>query len=67
VRPFQKQPEVQPLIDQIRTAALEIERLADTHAESADRADAIVVPLMGEGRILGVVALTARAPSGFSP
>jgi diguanylate cyclase (GGDEF)-like protein len=67
VRPFQKQPEVQPLIDQIRTAALEIERLADTHAESAERADAIVVPLMGEGRILGVVALTARAPSGFSP
>jgi diguanylate cyclase (GGDEF)-like protein len=67
VRPFQKQPEVQPLIDQIRTAALEIERLADTHAESADRADAIVVPLIGEGRILGVVALTARAQNGFSP
>lgn len=67
VRPFQKQPEVQPLIDQIRTAALEIERLADTHAESADRADAIVVPLMGEGRIWGVVALTTRASNGFSP
>ena len=67
VRPFQKQPEVQPLIDQIRTAALEIERLADTHAESADRADAIVVPLIGEGRILGVVTLTARAQNGFSP
>jgi diguanylate cyclase (GGDEF)-like protein len=67
VRPFQKQPSVQPLVNQIRTAVLEIERLAEAHSESADRADAIVVPLIGEGRILGVVALTARAPSGFSP
>jgi diguanylate cyclase (GGDEF)-like protein len=67
VRPFQKQPDTQPLVDQIRAAVLEIERLAQAHRESADRADAIVVPLMGEGRILGVVALTARAQNGFSP
>jgi len=67
VRPFQKQPDTQPLVNQIRAAVLEIERLTETHRESAERADAIVVPLMGEGRILGVVALTARASSGFSP
>ena len=67
VRPFQKQPSVQPLVTQIRTAVLEIERLAEAHRESAEHADAIVVPLMGEGRILGVVALTARAQNGFSP
>ena len=67
VRPFQKQPDTQPLVDQIRAAVLEIERLAQAHRESAERADAIVVPLISEGRILGVVTLTARAPSGFSP
>ena len=67
VRPFQKQPEMQPLVNQIRTAALEIEQIAEAHSESADRADAIVAPLMGEGRIWGVVALTTRMPNGFSP
>jgi diguanylate cyclase (GGDEF)-like protein len=67
VRPFQKRPAVQPLVNQIRAAVLEIERLAEAHRESAERADAIVVPLIGEGRILGVVALTARAQHGFSP
>jgi len=67
VRPFQKQPSVQPLVNQIRTAVLEIERLAEAHSESADRADAIVVPLLGDRRVLGVVALTARTQNGFSP
>jgi diguanylate cyclase (GGDEF)-like protein len=67
VRPFQKQPSIQPLVNHVRAAVLEVERLTEAHQESAERADAIVVPLMGEGRILGVVALTARAPSGFSP
>jgi diguanylate cyclase (GGDEF)-like protein len=67
VRPFQKQPRVQPLVNQIRTAVLEIERLAEAHSESADRADAVVVPLLDNRRILGVVALTARIPNGFSP
>jgi diguanylate cyclase (GGDEF)-like protein len=67
VRPFQKQPRVQPLVNQIRTAVLEIERLAEAHSESADRADAVVVPLLDDRRILGVVALTARTPNGFSP
>jgi diguanylate cyclase (GGDEF)-like protein len=67
VRPFQKQPSVQPLVTQIRTAVLEIERLAEAHSESADRADAVVVPLLDDRRILGVVALTARTQNGFSP
>ena len=67
VRPFQKQPDAQPLVNQIRTAVLDIERVAQAHSEHAERADAIVVPLIGEGRILGVVALTARAQNGFSP
>jgi len=66
VRPFQKQPSVQPLVTQIRTAVLEIERLAEAHSESADRADAVVVPLLDDRRILGVVALTARTQNGFS-
>ena len=67
VRPFQKQPSVQPLVNQIRAAALEIERLAEAHSESIDRADAVVVPLLDNRRVLGVVALTARTQNGFSP
>ncbi|MCL6534868.1 MAG: diguanylate cyclase [Armatimonadetes bacterium] len=67
VRPFQKRPALQSLVSQIRAAVLEIERLAEAHHESVDQSDAIVVPLMGEGCILGVVALTTCAPNGFSP
>ena len=67
VRPFHKQPDVQPLVNQIRAATLEIERLAEAQGASADQADAVVVPLLGDGRILGVVALTARTQNGFSP
>jgi diguanylate cyclase (GGDEF)-like protein len=66
-RPFHKQPDVQPLVNQIRAAVLEIERIAEAQGASADRADAVVVPLLGDGRILGVAALTARTQNGFSP
>ena len=65
-RPFQKQPAIQPLVNQIRAAVLGTERLADTHSKSVDSADAIVIPLVGKRRVLGVVALTARAQNGFN-
>jgi GAF domain-containing protein len=67
VRPFQKQPSIQPLVNHVRAAVLGIERLAEAHSESIDRADAIVVPLLDNRRILGIVAFTARTQNGFSP
>jgi uncharacterized protein YigA (DUF484 family) len=67
VRPFQKQPSIQPLVNHVRAAVLGIERLAEAHSESIDRADAIVVPLLDNKRILGIVAFTARTQNGFRP
>ncbi len=66
LRPFHKPPDVQPLVNQIRAAVQGTERIADAHSELADRTDAVVVPLMGDGRVLGVLALTTRAQNGFS-
>jgi uncharacterized protein YigA (DUF484 family) len=66
VRPFQKQPSIQPLVNHVRAAVLEVERLAEAHSESIDRAEAIVVPLLDNRRILGIVAFTARTQNGFS-
>ena len=66
VRPFQKQPALQPLVNQIRAAVAGVDRLAEAHKKSADRADAVVIPLVANRRILGVVALATRAPDGFN-
>ncbi|MGQ9901964.1 MAG: diguanylate cyclase [Fimbriimonadales bacterium] len=66
-RPFQKQPALQPLIDQVRAAVRSCDQIVDAHSESVERADAIVIPLMGERRILGVLALSVHAPNGLNP
>jgi len=66
VRPFQKKPPPQQVADQLRAETLRCEQLAEAHGASAERADAIVQPLLCEGRITGAVALTTRAEGGFS-
>lgn len=66
-RPFQKQPALQPLVDKIRAAVRGCDQRVDAHSESVERADAIVIPLLTERRILGVLALSVHAPNGLNP
>ncbi|GIV07421.1 MAG: hypothetical protein KatS3mg017_0623 [Fimbriimonadales bacterium] len=66
-RPFQQSPVAQQVVDQLRAAVLSSEQLTEAQGESPHRSDAIVLPLYSDGRIQGVVALTTRAPNGFSP
>ncbi len=66
-RPFQKKPPPQVVADRLRAEALRCERLAEAHGTPLERADALVQPLLSEGRILGAVVLSTRAESGFTP
>ncbi len=67
VRPFQKKPPPQQVADQLRAETLRCEQLVEAHGASSERADAMVQPLLCEGRIVGAVALTTHAEGGFSP
>ncbi|MCX7926184.1 MAG: diguanylate cyclase [Fimbriimonadales bacterium] len=67
VRPFQKKSPPQQVADQLRADALSCERLAEAHGAPLERTDAVVQPLLCEGRILGAVALSTRTEGGFSP
>ncbi|MCX7993428.1 MAG: GGDEF domain-containing protein [Fimbriimonadales bacterium] len=67
IRPFQKEPSPQQVADKLRAEVIGIERLAEAHGIPLERPDAIVQPLVGEGRILGVVVLSTRTEQGFPP
>lgn len=67
VRPFQKKLPAQQIADQLRAEVLGCERIGEAHGTSQEHADALILPLTREGRVLGAVALSARTTNGFSP
>jgi diguanylate cyclase (GGDEF)-like protein len=67
VRPFQKKPPPQQIANQLREEALGCERIGDAHGTPQERADALIQPLVSDGRILGAITLSTRAANGFSP
>lgn len=67
LRPFQQSHALQQVVDQIQAAAINSEQLAQAQKASIERPDAIVQPLLCDGRILGAISLTTRAQDGFSP
>ncbi|GIV05140.1 MAG: hypothetical protein KatS3mg016_0715 [Fimbriimonadales bacterium] len=67
VRPFQKTLAAQQIANQLRAEVLGCEHIGDAHRAPQERADALIQPLMSEGRVLGAIALSARPTNGFSP
>lgn len=67
IRPFQKTPSAQQIADQLRVEVLGCERIRDAHGAPQERADALIQPLISEGRVLGAIAFSTRTANGFSP
>jgi diguanylate cyclase (GGDEF)-like protein len=67
IRPFQKKPSTQQIADQLRVEALGCERIENAHRTPQERADALIQPLISEGRVLGAIALSTRTANGFLP